>query len=133
MNELAQAFWSRALTAFQVAESLLLRDANSSSSRAYYAAFYAVSALFALQDKKFSKHSAIEAAVHRDLVHTGVWPKERGSDFSFLRGTRNRGDYEVIEDVSEENAREALAAAQRILEAVHQEHPDLFPLTTEKS
>lgn len=47
-------------------------------SRAYYASFHAVSAMFAMQHKNFSKHTAVKAAVHRDLVNTGKWPKELG-------------------------------------------------------
>ena len=95
-------------------------------NRLYYAAFYAVSALFALQGKTFSKHSAIEAAVHRDLVRPGHWPKELGVNYSYLLGLRTKGDYGVLEHVLEEEAGEAIQAVQRILRAVHDAHPDIF-------
>jgi len=131
LNELTKAFWDHALKAMQTAERDFSLDTDASASRSYYAAFYAVSALFLLENKKFSKHSAIEVAVHRDLVKTGRWPEKGGSDFSFLRRTRVRSDYEAIEDISEDNAREALAAARRILERVHSAHPDLFPFPSE--
>ena len=64
-----------------------LRDANlllanggldSAASRAYYAAFHAVTALFGLEGRTFAKHSALEAAVHRDLVKTGKWASDLG-------------------------------------------------------
>ena len=65
-------YWARALQALRTAEELVDRDPDASSSRAYYAAFYAVSALLAFEQVSHSKHTAIERAVHRDL------PDERG-------------------------------------------------------
>lgn len=97
------------------------------ASRAFYAAFYTVSALFALQGKTFSKHSALEAAVHRDLVKTGHWSVDLGADYSFLRGLRATGDYSGGIYVSEEEAVEAIKAAHRIIQAVHKMYPEAFP------
>jgi len=133
MNEKALAFWSRALKTLETAERLLEFDPDSSASRTYYSAFYAVSALFALRGELFSKHSAIEHAVHAELVKTGAWPKEVGEAFSFLRGLRQKGDYGVGDHVSVTNAQKALQSARRILRTVHQAHPELFPLPPEKS
>lgn len=48
MTEFASGEWKRAMGALVSAEALLEIDANSAVSRAYYAAFHAVSALFAL-------------------------------------------------------------------------------------
>jgi uncharacterized protein (UPF0332 family) len=62
-------------------------------SRAYYAAFHAATALFALDGRIFTKHAALEAAVHRDLVKDGKWPGELGRDFSFCVELRGVGDY----------------------------------------
>jgi uncharacterized protein (UPF0332 family) len=132
MKEKALAFWERALKSLEVAEIGVEKYPDASASRAYYSAFYAVSALFALRGRSFSKHSAIESAVHAELIKTKEWPPELGEAFSFLRGLRQKGDYGVADHVSVGNAQKALEEARRILEAVHQTHPDLFPFPSEK-
>ena len=63
--------WDRACRTIESAATLADTDPDSSASRAYYAAFYAVSALFAARDRHFRKHKAVEVAVHRDLVKSG--------------------------------------------------------------
>lgn len=126
MNEEAIGFWNRALKTLPSARFLLPADPDSCASLAYYAAFYAVSALFALQGRTFSKHSALESAVHRDLVRPGHWPKELGADYSHVLRLRTKGNYGGLEHVSESEAEEAIQAVQRILRAVHEAHPDVF-------
>ena len=126
MNEEAIGFWNRALKTLQSARLILQLDPDSFASRAYYAAFYAVSALFALQGKTFSKHSALESAVHRDLVRPGHWPKELGADYSYLLRLRAKGDYGGLEHVSESEAMEANQMAKRILRVVCEAHPDVL-------
>ena len=59
----AMALWERANTAIKVARSNLALDADAAASRAYYAAFFAVSAHFMLQGQEFRKHSTLEVAV----------------------------------------------------------------------
>lgn len=121
------SLWHRAHQALQTAQSNLSIDPDAAASRAYYAAFYAVSALFAFQGRSFSKHSAVESAVHRDLIKTGHWPVERGKDYSFLLRLRSTGDYGGGIHVSAEEATEAIAVAHRILQAVHETSPETFP------
>lgn len=77
------ALWNRAIQALRTARSTVSTDPDAAASRAYYAAFYAVSALFALQGKTFKKHRAIEAAVHR-VVNSGTWAADLGATFSWL-------------------------------------------------
>ena len=79
MNQEALDLWTRACRSHQTSSLLSRVDPDGAASRAYYAAFYAVSALFALQGKTFTRHAALEAAVHRDLVKTGIWPDDLGS------------------------------------------------------
>ena len=62
MNEEALDFWQRASQALKTVDTLVSTDPDAAASRAYYAAFYAISALFSLQGKSFVKHSAVEAA-----------------------------------------------------------------------
>jgi uncharacterized protein (UPF0332 family) len=118
MNAEAADFWARALRALKTATYTASIDADAAASRAYYAAFYAVSALFALQGKTFSRHVALEIAVHRDLVKAGLWSVELGRDYAFLLRLRATGDYGGAMHVSHQEAIDAIEAARRIFQAV---------------
>jgi uncharacterized protein (UPF0332 family) len=127
MNEEATSLWLRAkedLKAASVLSELGFFDA--AASRAYYAAFSAVSALFAAHDATFRRHSQIESAVHRDLVHSGRWGVSLGADFSFLRSLRATGDYGVAVHVGKADAQAAIQAAQRIVDEVAKEEQRPF-------
>lgn len=124
MNKYAIDLWKRAKEALRTAETDLAISPDASASRAYYAAFYAVSALFALEGQDFIKHTQVRAAVHRDLVKTGRWPAERGEDFSFLMRLRETGDYGGSMHVAENEAKEATTAAKKILDLVRNAHPE---------
>jgi uncharacterized protein (UPF0332 family) len=50
------------------------------ASRAYYAAFYAASALVVNNGLDSSKHSGVIAIIHRDFVRTGKLDKEHGKN-----------------------------------------------------
>lgn len=126
MSVPADDLWDRAKKAFVLANFARSIDADGAASRAYYAAFYAVSARFALEGKFFSKHSAVEATVHKELVRSGVWPKQLGATFSRLRQLRSRGDYGGNLRVSADDATEAVEMARRIIKAIADEDPDTF-------
>ncbi|MBI4385177.1 MAG: hypothetical protein HY579_14255 [Nitrospinae bacterium] len=81
MMETARVFWERAITALHSANLLIPPDPDGAASRAYYAAFNAVSALLALEGKSLKKRSAVDSAVHRDLVRTGRWPSNWAKNF----------------------------------------------------
>ena len=125
MNEFALAEWGRAGRSIASAERLADSDPDSAVSRAYYAAFHAVNALFALRGKSFTKHSALRAAIHRELIHSGGWPPELGGNFDFLMELREAGDYGGVDQVSPESAKIAVAKAGDILTAVQRSCPKL--------
>lgn len=126
MNPEVLDLWQRALQALQTAEELVDRDPDASSSRAYYAAFYAASALLALEGQDFVKHTAVERAVHRDLVRTGKWPVDAGAAFSWLANLRFTADYGGGDHVQPVDARQAVERARSILQTVQQSSDD-FP------
>jgi uncharacterized protein (UPF0332 family) len=126
VNDESRDLWERARDSLRAAEALLPISADAAASRAYYAAFFAVSALFALEGRTFRRHSAVEAAVHRDLVRTGRWPAERGATYARLFELRQTGDYGVGEHVTPADARQAAEAARDILAAVAAEGPEEF-------
>ena len=51
MKDFAENEWNKAKRALKAAEALVTIDADSSVSRTYYAAFHAVTALFAVKEK----------------------------------------------------------------------------------
>jgi len=111
----------RARRIIQTASMLVATDPESAASRAYYAAFHALTALFALRGQSFKKHAALRAALHKDLIKSGEWPMERGKDYDLLTELRENSDYAEVARVTEQDARRAVEAAQRIIAACQEE------------
>ncbi|HUP49477.1 MAG TPA: HEPN domain-containing protein [Thermoanaerobaculia bacterium] len=118
MSPEASDWLTRADQALGSAELLADSDPDASASRAYYAAFYAVSALFSAEGRSFRKHSALEAAVHRDLVRAGRWPPDLGEAYTRLQLRRITGDYGGELHVNRDDARDAIEAARQIVQEV---------------
>jgi uncharacterized protein (UPF0332 family) len=125
MSDEAQKYWRRSQLAMTSARKNIEIDEATACNRAYYAAFYAVSALFALEDKRFKRHTGVEAAVHRDLVSTGRWPTELGATYSKLYMRRTASDYDIEAMMSIEEAEDAVERAAQIVQAVQNLCPEL--------
>ena len=88
------------------------------ASRAYYAAFYAATAVLLAEGMEFTKHSGVIASVHQRLVKTGKIDKEQGKELNWLFELRNVGDYGVTIHVSQQDAEKAIRVADSFLRAV---------------
>jgi uncharacterized protein (UPF0332 family) len=117
VKEFARSQWQRAQRSIKTAATLIESDPESATSRAYYAAFHALTALFALRGQSFNKHAALRGALHKDLIKSGEWPIELGKDYDFLTDLREMSDYGDVARVSERDARRGVEAAQRIIAA----------------
>ena len=127
MSPEALELWSRAARSHKTAAMLAQEDPDAAVSRAYYAAFYAVSALFASQGRTFTRHTGVEAAVHRDLVRAGKWPVELGEAFSSLASLRAAADYGVETHATPAQAAQAVEMADQILRAVRASSSEPIP------
>jgi uncharacterized protein (UPF0332 family) len=108
----------RADTNLQVAKELLDKAYyDVAASRAYYAAFYAASALLLNEGIDTSKHSGVIALVHQHFVKSGKLSKEQGRNLNWLFELRSVGDYGVSLHVGLDDARRAVGVAQDFLEA----------------
>ena len=65
-------------------------------NRAYYACFYAASALLLREGRQFVKHAGVREAVHRDLVKPGRLAQEFGDAYDRLFAARHVADYEAL-------------------------------------
>lgn len=88
------------------------------ASRAYYAAFYAATAVLLHEGLELSKHSAVIASIHQRFVKTGKLDKEQGKTLNWLFELRGVGDYGGTAHVSHQEAEQAIEAAEKFLEAV---------------
>lgn len=88
------------------------------ASRAYYAAFYAATAVLLDEGLEFSRHSGVIASIHQRLVKTGKLDKEQGKELNWLFELRNVGDYGVTIHVSQQDAERAVQVAESFLRVI---------------
>jgi uncharacterized protein (UPF0332 family) len=91
---------------------------GDASSRAYYAAFHAVSAALLSRGETYARHGQVLGAFNRAFVHTGLLPKEFTALLTRLFENRQSGDYAVLPGVTETEARQDIVDAQRIVAAI---------------
>lgn len=119
MTSDAKDHWQRAMRALASARLLLeAGDHDGAASRAYYAAFHAFSAVFALEGVTHTKHTQLEAAVHRDLIRGGRIGAASGQALSTLREYRTRGDYGGADHVNAAAAELGVRAATEVIESI---------------
>jgi uncharacterized protein (UPF0332 family) len=109
----------RAQLSIQAAQKLLAEGYyDFAASRAYYAAFYAATAVLLSEGLEFGKHSGVIASIHQRLVKTGKLDKEQGKALNWLFALRGVGDYGVTAHVSQQEAERSIQAAEDFLEAI---------------
>jgi uncharacterized protein (UPF0332 family) len=111
--------WQRAQEALRATNILLAAGfPDFAAARAYYAAFYAASALLLAEGKTFRSHRGVVALIHRDYVRSGRLSVNVGRILSTLADLRSVGDYGGAAHISHAEANVALIEAQQFLEAV---------------
>jgi uncharacterized protein (UPF0332 family) len=74
--EVVRYWWDRAQESLGAARRELAAGAYAfAMNRAYYALFYAVSALLLEEGCRFKKHSGVRATFNREIIKTGEWLK----------------------------------------------------------
>lgn len=89
-------------------------------NRSYYAMFYAVLALFIQSNTphKTSKHSGVIGIFNKEFIHTGKLEARFAKMLYDLFDERMELDYRDFAEVSEEDARNAVLAAQEFVSAI---------------
>ena len=118
-SEEIKANLERAAQSIQAARQLASSGYyDFAASRAYYAAFYAATALLLHEGMEFKKHSAVIASVHQKFVKTGKLDKVHGKHLNWLFELRGIGDYGGLAHVSLHESERAIEAAEQFLEAI---------------
>jgi len=83
---------------------------------AYYACFYALSAVLFSDGKAFKKHSAVRGALHRDFVKTGRLDAEWGRFYDIIFDSRQRGDYQPLVEFEPEQVEHLVEKSGKFIE-----------------
>ena len=102
------------------AAELLLREGASddAASRAYYAAFHAITALHLLRGNTFASHGQVIGRFNKDFVKTGVFPPRFTKILARLFEDRQSADYDIRGAVTQEEARQDVNDSREIVRAI---------------
>lgn len=89
-------------------------------NRSYYAAFYSIKAILAIEEIDFKRHKDAVAYFNKTYVATGVFSREVGKRLGRIKMMREESDYSDFFIVSEEDARKQYEAAEYIICIVEQ-------------
>lgn len=67
---------------------------KAANNRAYYAVFYAMKAVLALDGVDFKRHKAVLACFNRSYIAAAMFPRELGKRISKLKMIREASDYD---------------------------------------
>ena len=87
-------------------------------SRAYYAAFHAMTAALLSRDLSYSSHGQVIGAFNREFIKTGVFPKKFSSIIQALFDDRQIGDYGILVKISKRTTLEHIKKAEMMIEAI---------------
>jgi uncharacterized protein (UPF0332 family) len=118
MKDFVRSQWAKSGRALAAARAIVETDPDSAASRAYYAAFHGVTAVLASRGLAFTKHTAVRAALHRDLIQADLLPSELGKDYDFLLDLRETADYGGVAEATRASAVKAIEKAASILAAL---------------
>jgi len=118
MTDEVQAQLRAAAESIDAAELLLERGHYGfSAARSYYTMFYCASALHAHQGRSYSRHGGVIAGFGQHFVKTALFDPKFHTYLRDAFRDRQRGDYGMMDFVSQETARAVLAHSREFLDA----------------
>jgi uncharacterized protein (UPF0332 family) len=110
---------ANAATMLEDARCLLERGSlRSAANRAYYSAFYAVSALALREGKTFRTHTGLISYLHSDFVASGRLEPKYGRVVQEAFEDRSEADYEDVPDISREQIAVRLGEMADLVQAI---------------
>ena len=88
---------------------------KDSINRSYYAAFYAVKAVLALEEVDFKRHKDAVAYFNKTYVATDIFPREIGKKLGRLKQERETSDYDDFYIASKEESERQIAVAEEFI------------------
>jgi uncharacterized protein (UPF0332 family) len=117
--EAIRYWWDKAVESLGAARrDLAARSFSFAISRAYYALFYAVSALLLEEGRRFQKHSGVRAIFNQHYVKTGKLSRTHGELYNRLFRDRQEGDYVEFKKFDEQYVSEQIKGCEEFLKEI---------------
>ena len=121
MQELLKYRFDRAVETLEVAKELYasgkFRDSNN---RSYYAAFYAIKAIYTIRGLDFKKHKTLLANFNKEYVATEIFPREIDRKISTLALIREQSDYNDFYMASKQESQQQVEIAEELITLVRE-------------
>ena len=115
------AMMDKAARSIEAARALLKGgNADFSSSRSYYAVFYAIQALLLTKGLVYSKHAGVISGFSEHFIRPGDFPREYAKYISRLFRERHAGDYDFAHAITQEDAAEDLGIAIEMVASIEE-------------
>lgn len=95
-----------------------LKDYTGANNRAYYAIFYAIRAVLALENKDFKRHKDVIAYFNKEYINTEIFPKKIGRKIAQAQRIREDSDYDDEYEPSYEKTQSQIDTAKELIELV---------------
>lgn len=118
-KELSNYRLSQAEDSIKVAQMSLDNNLYKDSiNRSYYATFYAIKAVLALEEVDFKRHKDAVAYFNKKYVVTDIFSKELGRKVGMLKQLREKSDYDDFYIAGKEEAKIQIDTAFQMIEEV---------------
>ena len=96
------------------------KDFTSANNRAYYAIFYAIRAVLAIEEVDFKRHKDVLAYFNKEYVNKEKFPKKIGRKTSQAQRIREDSDYDDDYEPSFEKTEQQINTAQELIDLVEE-------------
>lgn len=90
-------------------------DYEGAANRTYYAVFHGMRSILALEEKDFSKHSAVISYFRREYIKTGIFPVEASVTIGDAFDIRSDSDYDDEYSIDEEGIKSLVSRVETLL------------------
>lgn len=91
---------------------------KGANNRAYYAIFYGINAIHALNGKAYRRHKDAIGNFNKEYVKTEIFPREVGRKIGEAEEIRHASDYDDFYIASREEAERQIVSAEEFIQLV---------------
>ena len=96
------------------------KDFTSANNRAYYAIFYAIRAVLAIEEIDFKRHKDVLAYFNKEYVNKEIFPKMIGRKIAQAQRIREDSDYDDDYEPSWDKTKQQIETAKELVELVEE-------------